>query len=154
MQDDKIDYVTKAGAIGEITCDSCKQKRASSQDSIIVSRRAQKIRKHRSGSDDCKHYEEPASEGPAFLQLTESNPAILSVNEIEEPANNGSIIAEPKPAHRPRLTRLVDHVDAEAGKQIARAPTEARLDHNGLIRPHGSNSSNSARISCLLLEVP
>ena len=125
MQNNKIDYVAQPDAISQITCDSRQQKRARAQDAIVASRRAQKIIKHGHRGGDRQHDEEPASEGPTFLQLTESDAAILRVNEIEEATNNGSITTKPERAYRPCLTGLVNHVDAKAGEQITSPPTEA-----------------------------
>jgi hypothetical protein len=116
VQDDKIDYLNQPGAIGQITGDARQQKRASSEDPIVVSRRAHKIIEDGYRGGDCKHYKEPTPKTPTLLQLTESDSPILGVNEIEEPVNNCSIITKPKRAHGPSLTGLVDHVDAKTGE--------------------------------------
>src|SRR6267378_2005405 len=115
MDDNEINYVPKPGAICQIAGNSRQQKRARSEDSIVVSRRAQKIVEDGHGGCDGQHNEEPATETPALLQLTKSDSAILRINEIEEAADDGSIVRMPQPAHRPRLAGLVDHVDDEAG---------------------------------------
>ena len=78
MQHNEIDHVTEPRAIGQISGDACEQKRAGSQDAIVVSRRAQEIIKHCHCCRDCKHYEEPASEASAFLQLAKSDARIFA----------------------------------------------------------------------------
>ena len=127
MQHNKVNNVAQPDAIGQITCDSRQQKRARPQDAIVVSRRPQKIKKHRYRRGDCQHDEEPASERPAFLQLTESDAAILRIDEIEEAANNSSIITKPERAYSPCFSGLVHHVNAEAGEQVTCPPTKATL---------------------------
>src|SRR5204863_400342 len=84
-------------------------------------KREKKIVEDGHGGCDGQHNEEPATETSALLQLTKSDSAILRINEIEQAADDGSIVRMPQPAHRPRLAGLVDHVDAEAGEQVTRA---------------------------------
>ena len=126
MRNDEIDDVTKPGAISQIPGDAREQKRASPQHAVVISRRAQEIVKHSRCRRDGEHYEKPAAETSALLQLTESNSAVLRIDEIDKAPDDSSIICMPQRAHCPCLGGLIDQVDAEAGQQVTRAPTEAR----------------------------
>lgn len=125
MHGDEINYITQPGAVGQIPYDAGQQERTRSQDTVVVSRRAQEI------VEDCQrrgyrqHHKKPASKTSTFLQLAEGNTAILCIDQIKEAADDSSIMSEAQRTHGPRLGRLVDHVEAEACKQVTRAPAKA-----------------------------
>ena len=54
---------------------------------VVSTRRSQKIVKHSNGRCDGEDDEEPASQRPAVLQLAKSNAAILGIKKIQYSAN-------------------------------------------------------------------
>ena len=118
MHGDEINYITQPGAVSQIPEDSGQQKRTRSQDAVVVSRRAQEIVEDGQRRGYRQHHKKPTCKTSAFLQLAESNTAILCINQVKEAVNNCSIVSEAQRAHGPRLGRLVDHVEAETCKQV------------------------------------
>ncbi len=126
VQDDEIDNVTEAGAIGQVTQDSGEQKRTGAEHAIVVSRCSHEVIKDRDRREHCQDHKKPAAKRTALLQLTKCDAGIFSVRKLKKSGDNDALIAEAKRPDGPRLRRLVSHVNAERRQQIACAPREAR----------------------------
>ena len=86
MHGDEIDYVTQPGAVSQITEDSGEQKRARSQDAVIVSRRAQKIIEDGQRGGYRQPHKKPSCKTSAFLQLAESDtPGFSAYTKSKKP---------------------------------------------------------------------
>src|SRR5262249_22301783 len=87
--------------------------------------------------DRCRHGqhdEEPATKRTALLQLAKRDAGVFSVNELKKAADYHALFAKAKHPDRPRLRRLIGHVDAKRREQIPRAPREARAKIRFFIR--------------------
>jgi hypothetical protein len=125
MHGDEINHVSQPGAVSQISDYACQQERTSSQDAVVVSWRAQEIIEDSYRGKYGQHHKKPAPKAPTFLQLTESDAAILRINQVQEAVNNCPILSEAKRAYGPRLGRLVNHVEAETCQQVTGAPAKA-----------------------------
>src|SRR6185503_13933916 len=125
VQHDEVDHVTESLPVRQIAGNSRQQQGAGSQHPVIISRRAHEIIENCCRGHYCQYHKKPTSERTAFLQLSESNARIFSVDEIEKALNDGAIALEAQRANCPGLGRLIDHVDAKAGEQISGAPAQA-----------------------------
>src|SRR5689334_1118583 len=110
----EIDHKSEPYAVRQISQDAGEQKRARAENSIIVALRAKEINQDGNGRGTGEHYEEPAPERATLLQLSEGNTGILSVREIEEAADHGSVAKSQAPKH-PGLARLIRQIDAQRG---------------------------------------
>src|SRR5262249_32415248 len=106
VQHDEIDNESEAHAIRQVAEYAGQQQSARPQNAIIVARRAKEIKQHGDRRGAGQDYKEPAPKRAAFLQLTERDAAVLSVNQIERTANNGALLKS-QTTHCPGLARLI-----------------------------------------------
>ena len=101
MQNNEIDHVTEANAIGEIAADAGEQQRASSEHAIVVSGSAYEIVKDRDRGGNRQHDEEPPAKRAAFLELAESDPRIFRVEKLHETSDEHALVAKAQRPHGP-----------------------------------------------------
>lgn len=95
MQKYEVDHVTESDAIRKISHDASQQQRTSAKNSIVISRRPEKVVRHRDGCQHSEDHKEPTSKCPAFLQLSERDAGIFCVNKVHKPTNHRAVLTVP-----------------------------------------------------------
>jgi hypothetical protein len=130
VEQDEVDDVAEARAVGQVPGDAGEQQRARAEHAVVLPRRAEEVGedgdRRRAGQRD----QQPAARRAALLKLPEGDAGILRVGQIEEARHDRHVPPQTQAAHRPRLRGLIDEVDAERRQQVGRAPAQAveRLD--------------------------
>jgi hypothetical protein len=131
VHQNEIDYVTKPDAVSQIPEDTCKQQRAGAENPIVIARRAEKVEQDCKRRRRCEHRKKPSPKRAAFLQLAESYAGILSVCEIEKPADDRHVL-ETQPPHGPGFARLVEQINAERCHKVTDAPWDAGFQFSSI----------------------
>src|SRR5688572_10681643 len=94
MHGDEVNYITQPDAVSQVPENSGQQKRARSQDAVVVSWGAKEKIKDCHRSRDRQSHEKPACKASAILQLAKRDPRILCIDQVKEAVDNSSVIAE------------------------------------------------------------
>src|SRR2546421_12154496 len=92
VQQNEINHKPEPHTISQVAQDARQQQRGCSENAIVVSRRAKKVKQHRNGRDCRQDDEKPAAKRAAFLQLPKGDAAILGINKIEQAANDRRVL--------------------------------------------------------------